>query len=134
MATPTAKRLKPNSLDLIVVHPIDAAAGHISKSFFIANRAYEVVAAQETHTTASSSGTLQLKKCVDSQAPASGVNLTTAPFNTSAGASFVASGTITPTLANRTLAAGDRIALQAGGTATNYAGGCIVVTLRPLEV
>ncbi len=133
MATPTAKRLKPNSLDLIIVHPIDAAAGHISKNVFVANRAYEFVLAREVHAVASTSGTLIVNKCTGTQAPASGSNMGVGLFSTNSTANTPV--TILPSgSATMRLAAGDRVALATGGTVTNYAGGCVVIILRPLEV
>ena len=134
MATPTAKRLKPNSLDLIIVHPIDAAAGHITKNVFVADRAYQLVSVEEAHITASTSGTLQITKCTGTQAPGSGVNMLTGTISTAGTADTVVAGTLSATAANSLLADGDRIAFVTGGTATNYVGGALTIVLRPTEV
>lgn len=110
----------------------DAAAAHITKNIFVADRAYQLVSVEEAHVTASTSGTLQVAKCTGTQAPGSGVNMLTSTISTAGAANTVASGTLSATAANTVLADGDRIALVTGGTATNYVGGALTIVLRPI--
>lgn len=118
--------------NVIISHVMDAAGNHITKDLFIADRAYQLVSAEEAHITASTSGTLQVTKCTGTQAPGSGVNMLTSTLSTAGTANTVVSGTLSGTAANTVLADGDRIALVTGGTATNYVGGALTIVLRPI--
>ncbi len=112
--------------------PITAAADHISRNVFVADRAYRLVSVEEAHVTASTSGTLQVNKCTGTQAPSAGTNMLTSTISTAGTANTVVSGTLSATDAARLLADGDRIGLVTGGTVTNIAGGVVTLTLRPV--
>lgn len=122
----------PGGGNVVIHHVMDAAGNHITKDLFIADRAYQLVSAEEAHVTASTSGTLQVTKCTGTQAPGSGVNMLTSTLSTAGTANTVVSGTLSGTAANTVLADGDRIALVTGGTATNYVGGALTIVLRPI--
>lgn len=118
--------------NVVLTFALDAAGNHITKNIFVADRAYQLVSAEEAHVTASTSGTLQVTKCTGTQAPGSGVNMLTSTLSTAGAANTVVSGTLSATAANTVLADGDRIALVTGGTATNYVGGALTIVLRPI--
>lgn len=118
-----------------IVHPyevqpvIGLSATSTSQSCFIADAAYQLVSVKESHTVASSSGTLQVQKCTGTQAPGSGTNLLTGTISLAGAANTTLSGTlVTSTAIN--LAAGDRLALVIGGTMTSYANGLVSLVLR----
>lgn len=115
-----------------VTVPLFAVADHADRNVFVADRAYILDAVRETHTTASTSGTLMVKQCSGTTAPASGTDMLASALSTAGAANTVVTGTKHATKANLLLAAGDRVALVTGGTATNYAGGAVTITLRPV--
>lgn len=108
------------------------ATDHATRLVFIADRAYQLVSAQEVHGTASTSGTLQVNKASGTTAIGSGTNMLTSTLSTAGTANTVVSGTISATPANTKLAAGDRLGLVTGGTATNYVTGVVTIVLRPI--
>lgn len=113
------------------------AADCIDRAFFIANRAYEVVAIRQVHATAGSDGgavNIQITKDDSTDAPGAGDNLLTnnsdAGFDAKDTANTVQVGTLTATTANLQLAAGDRLSLDFAGTVTALAGVVVTVTLK----
>jgi hypothetical protein len=111
----------------------------VDQAVFIADGAYVIERIDYIHETAGSDGSavnLQVKKCTGTQAPASGTNLltnnTSAGFNCKATANTVQNGTLTATAATKTLAAGNRIALDFTGTTTALAGVLVTIVLRPV--
>jgi hypothetical protein len=114
-----------------------AAAALVDQSFFIANRAYEVVAVKEVHATAESTAAtlrVQVTKDTSTNAPGAGANLLTnnsnAGFDLKATANTVQSGTLTATGADLILAAGDRLSVDFSAAATEGAGVTITVSLK----
>lgn len=114
-----------------------AAALMVDQSFFIANRAYEVVAAKEIHAVAeSTAGSLkiQVTKDTGTDAPGAGTDLLTNNTNTGfdgkATANTVQSGTLTATGASLQLAAGDRLSVDFSAGATELVGVTITVSLK----
>lgn len=114
-----------------------AAALLVDQSFFIANRAYQVVAVKEVHTTAeTTAATLraQVTKDTGTAAPGAGADLltnnTNAGFDLKATANTVQSGTLTATAADLQLAAGDRLSADFSAAATEGAGVTITVSLK----
>lgn len=102
-----------------------------TRTVFVATRACRLKAVKEVHSTASSSGTLQLEKCTGTTAPGSGTSLLTGTVSLAGTANTVLSGTPSSTVATITLAAGDRISIVIAGTMTNLVGGFVSITLAP---
>lgn len=109
-----------------------AAAAAVDQSFFIASRAYKVIDVRAVFGTASTSGTLQIKKCTGTTAPGSGTDILTGTISLAGTANTALSGTLTATAADLLLAAGDRLALDFGGTVTNLVGLVVQITLVPV--
>jgi hypothetical protein len=117
-----------------------ANASLADQAFFIADRAYNVVAIYEVHSTAGSDGSavnLQVTKDTSTDAPGAGTNLLTnnadAGFNLKGTANTVQTGTLVATAASLKLAAGDRLAVDFAGTLTALAGVVVTVYLEPTE-
>ena len=111
----------------------------VDQFVFIADRAYVVEAVDYIHATAGTDGSavnVQLKKCTGTQAPDAGANLLTnnsnAGFNCKSTINTVQNGTLTGTTATKTLAAGNRLALDFAGTTTALAGVAVTIILRPV--
>ena len=107
------------------------------ESFFIANRAYEVVAIREIHATAGDDAgavSVQVTKDTGTNAPGAGADLltnnTNAGFNLKGTANTVQVGTLIATQASLQLAAGDRLSVDFAGTLTTLAGVVITVSLK----
>jgi hypothetical protein len=100
-----------------------------TRTVFVALRACRLKAVKEVHSTASSSGTLQVEKCTGTQAPGSGTNLLTGTMTLAGTANTVVSGTLIATVASLTLAAGDRLSVVIAGTMTNLAGSRVSLSL-----
>lgn len=123
----------PLAGDVVLNFAIDTADSHISKNLFVADRAYQLISIKSAHVVASTSGTLAPRKCTGTQNPAiAGTQMTTSSISTSGAPNTVVSHALSATAANTVLAAGDRIGLAAGGTATNYVGGALTFVLRPI--
>lgn len=126
---------EPSSFNLIpteyvVTVPLDAAGNMISKSVFIADDFYQLVAVKEAHAVASTSGTITVEKCTGTQAPGAGVALLTGTISNAGAANTVLSGTLITTLASLQMAPGDRLGIVAAGTTTNLVGGIVMVYLK----
>lgn len=106
-------------------------AGGTSLTIFIANRAYRVKSVKAIWSTASSSGTVDVKKDTGTNAPGAGTTVLTGTIGTASTANTTASGTVTGTVATKTLAAGDRLAITFGGTTTLQTGLFVMVGLVP---
>lgn len=94
---------------------------------------YELASISEVHTTASTSGTLQLEKCTSTTAPGSGTDLLASTISLAGAANTVLTGTLGTTRSDRVFVAGDRLALDFGGTVTNYVNGWVTIALRRLQ-
>lgn len=117
--------------------PLNADA--VDQAVFIADRAYVVERIDYIHGTAGSDASavnVQVKKCTGTQAVDAGTNLltnnTSAGFNCKATANTVQNGTLTATLATKTLASGNRLSLDFAGTTTALAGVAVSIVLRPV--
>jgi hypothetical protein len=104
-------------------------AGGTSLTIFIANRACRVQSVKGIWSTASSSGTFDVKKDTGTNAPGAGTSVLTGTVGTASTANTTASGTVTGTVATKTLAAGDRLSIVFGGTMTSQAGLVVMVGL-----
>ena len=81
-----------------------------------------IIAVLVRYTTASTSGTLQVKKCGAGVAVGSGTDVLASTIDLSATAETNYSGTLSTTRANLIMAPGDALYLVAGGTLTSQAG------------
>lgn len=118
-----------------VTYRQNANASLADEAFFIADRAYEVVAVREVHSAAGTDGgavTLQVTKDDGTDAPGAGDDLLSAGINLKGTANTVQAGTLVATQATKRLAIGDRLAVDFAGTLTTLAGVVVTVTLRRL--
>jgi hypothetical protein len=116
---------------LIINVPIAAAS--VDQNIFIADAAYKVSSVEEAHTVAGNDAspvTAVLVKCTGTQAPSGGTACTSDTFNLKGAANTVVTGTLSGTASDYTLADGNRLALDFGGTLTTLAGGIITVMLE----
>lgn len=121
---------------LYVAHTVygaDAATATNYSTFWIAPAACLLTAFQEVHQTAgtdASAVTLDLEKLTGTTAPGSGVSMLSSTLSLKATASTVQKATVTTTNANRTLAAGDRVALKETGTLTAVANVSVIALFQ----
>jgi hypothetical protein len=106
-------------------------------AFFVASRAYEVVAISCVFAIAAGlAAAVQVTKDTATEAPGAGVDLLTNNTNTgfdlNATANTVQAGSLTGTGASLQLAAGDRLSIDVSGTATAVTGVAITVTLKAI--
>lgn len=110
-------------------------------TLFIADTDYELQSVSEVHETLGTDGsavTADIKKCTGTQAASAGTTMLASTFNLKATINTVvtknrSNGGLTTTASNQRVAAGDRIALDFGGTMTAVTGVCINVTLKRLR-
>ena len=117
--------------------PFRAAGDLVDQWAFIADRAYQVTAIKEVHTVASTSGTMLPRKITDTSAPGAGAGATvkdflTAALNTNTAANTIQTGTLSATGSDLQLAAGDKIGIKTGGTATGLAGGLLTIVMKAI--
>lgn len=122
-----------------VIYGDDGNGDLADQVFFIANRAYEVVAIQQIHATKGSDGSavnLQVTKDTGTNAPGAGTNLLTnnsnAGFNLKATNNTVQEGDLATTVGLMKMSKGDRLAVDFAGTLTSVAGLQITVSLKAL--
>lgn len=115
------------------------AALQVDQSFFIADRAYQVVRIDEVHAVAEATAAtlnIQVTKDVSTDAPGAGTDLLTnngnAGFNGKATANTVQNGTLTATVASLQLAAGNRLSVDFSAAATELVGTTITVILKAI--
>lgn len=104
--------------------------------FFVATRAYVVVSVSEVHSVAAGgASSLQVVKDTDTNAPGAGTDLltnnTNAGFDLNGTANTVQTGTLTATLATKTLAAGDRLSVDYANAIQSSAGVTVTACLAP---
>lgn len=112
-----------------------AAAADYDGRFFIADRAYQVVAVREQHQTAGSDAgavTLMVAKVPSGTAKASGTDVLSAGLSLKAAADTVQSGALHATTANLQLAAGDSLALVTTGVLTAVDGVTVTAYLTAI--
>lgn len=105
--------------------------------FYIAPYAVEVVSVKERHETAGSDGsavTLNVQKVPSGTAKGSGTNLLSAGISLKGTADTNATGTLSTTVADLRLAAGDSLALVPTGTLTAVDGVTVTVELKQRTV
>ena len=137
-STLLSNNFKPMSREFLT-SIMPTAASHATGWLFIAPWKCQVIAVKENHTTASTSGTLDVVKIqADAVAPATAnggtiISMLTAPLSTAGAANTRNNGTISVAAGNPTvLNAGDQLAIVSGGTATNYVGGVLQVEVVQL--
>lgn len=102
--------------------------------FFIATKKCVVKAASEVHVVkASDSGTVMLERLQGTETSGNGDDLLTTAFNILGNAETVQAGTLTTTVANLVLNAGDRLNLVDAGTFTAAVGICVSVELELVD-
>lgn len=105
--------------------------------FFVATRSYFVVSASEVHSAAAGGASaLQVVKDTGTDAPGAGTDLLTNNTNTgfdlAATANTVQVGTLTATVATKTLAAGNRLSVDFANAIQSSAGVVVTVCLAPI--
>ena len=125
------KRLEVNGNEGLIHVPVALSATDATRNVYIATRPVILKAVSRTHTTASTSGTLQLEKCTGTTAPGSGTVLLTATVSLAGAANTVVSGTVLATPDTIKLATGDRLGIVIAGTMTSLVGGIATITLAP---
>jgi len=88
-------------------------------SFWVAPAKCVVDSITYSWSTNSSSGTVEVEKVPSATAQGSGTNLQSATVSTASGANTNSAATLSTTAATLELAAGDRLALEDGGTLTS---------------
>lgn len=123
--------------DLVFSVPIPTATDAVDQNCWICagptGTVYELVAVSEVHTTASTSGTLQLEKCTGTTAPGSGTDLLASTISLSGAANTVLNGTLGTTRSDRVFVVGDRLALDFGGIVTSLVNAWITIYLKRLQ-
>lgn len=98
--------------------------------FYRAPYGVEVVAVTARFSTASSSGTVDVKKAPSATAIGSGTTVLASVLSTAGAADTDVVGTLSATAANRKLAKGDVLGLVNGGTLTSLANLVISIELK----
>jgi hypothetical protein len=117
----------------VVVPGTSAATSANYGPFFIAHRKLVVTGIKEVHDTAGSDGsavTLMVERLQSTETKGNGDDLLSSSFNLKGTAETVQSGTLTTTIANLILEAGDRLGLDEDGTLTDVAHVCVTVEYR----
>ena len=114
----------------IVSVPFMAAT--VDSNVYIAVRPVRVTAVRGVNTVVGGSGaTATIKKCTGTTAPASGTAVHSTPIDGTATVNTVQSATLATSVATLTLAAGDRLSIDVGGTLTSLVA-LIQIELQPL--
>ncbi len=107
-------------------------AASVDSNVYIATRPCRVTAVSGVNRVVGGSGaTATIKKCTGTTAPASGTAVHSTAIDGTVTADTVQTATLATDLATLTLAAGDRLAMDVGGTLTSLVG-LIVIELQPL--
>lgn len=110
-------------------------AASVDKHVFIAPRAIKITAIKEIHSVVgSTSAVVDVRKITDTSAPGAAASSTVkeflqTAFDLTATANTTQTGTLSATAADITLAAGDKIAFNFGGTITGLVG-VVTVTYK----
>lgn len=124
--------LTPNGLwkPITLILPTATIPG-VSGDMFISDSYYIIKEVRESHTVASSSGTLQIEVLTSGQNADAGVDQLTATMDLASTADTPVKATVIaePTVINP----GDRVGYVLGGTLTNLINGCVTVFLERLR-
>lgn len=107
-----------------------AIADCVDSHLIIANYSYVVDSITAKFTTASSSGTVDIKVCDNGEAISAGTSVLASAISIAGSADTNASGTLSTTQANRKIAKGQSLAIDFGGTLTSIAGLVVTVVLH----
>lgn len=117
-----------------IVYPFETftiplSASSTSQTVFTCDAAYQLVSVKESHTVASTSGTLMVEKCTGTTAPGSGTAQLSGTISLSGTANTTVAGTLltAPTI---NYALGDRVSFKLAGTMTNLANSCVTLVLK----
>ncbi len=105
--------------------PVDLTASLVDRTVFIADASYQVTSTRCVYSVAAlASGTLQVSVETGTGAPGTGADQLTGTIDLSGTVNTVQTGTVSgsPT----TIAAGDRVSVDVGGTLTNLLGACTI--------
>ena len=117
---------------VVLTFTAPTATEAVDQNVFVADQAYQLVSAEEAHAGKGGSGaTVYPGKCTNVQTPGGSANMLAATFDLTGANNTVVAGTLSATLANTRLAAGDRIALNFGGTVAGLDGMCVTLVLIP---
>jgi hypothetical protein len=107
------------------------AAADVAKAFFVAPAACKVVSAYEIHgTVCDAADTVTIEKCTAGEDAGAGDVVLTAPWTMNSVADTAVSKTAVAD-GKEVLAAGDALLLKfVAGDGTNYAEGCVTVTME----
>ncbi|CAK0773753.1 hypothetical protein CCP3SC5AM1_880009 [Gammaproteobacteria bacterium] len=105
----------------------------VNQGFFVADRAYKVLATSIKYGTAGTTLNATFEKCSGTTAAGSGTALNSAAIDCSATAGVAYYGTLSTTASELLIAAGDRIGIKmAGATPGSYATPVATVLLQPV--
>lgn len=126
----------PQHLEIIAPY-VPAANSQITRNWFLANRAYQVVAITEIHDVAEATAgslNIQVTKDTGTTAPGGGTALLTnnsnAGFDGKATARTVQVGTLSVTTADLQLAVGDRLSVKFSASATELSETVVAISLK----
>lgn len=113
--------------------PMGAPAAADDTVFYIATRPLYVVSASQVHAVAAGgTSTLQVTKDTSTDAPGAGTDLLSSAFDLNATANTVQTGSLIATVASKTLAAGDRLAVDFADAIQSSSGIAVTVCMAPL--
>ena len=117
------------------IGPLDATSSAVDATVFVVpdtGTGYIVADVDSLQSTASSSGTITLRKITDTSAPGASAGTTVVELTSAISTSSTANTRTSPTIvSNVVLKPGDHIARKSGGTQTNLVGFVANVTLEP---
>jgi hypothetical protein len=128
--------VRPGLKGTAAVYQVNANSAIATQSFFLANRDCQVLGVQMFWGTAGVAGgtvTLDVTHDTSTNAPGAGTSILSAAQNAKLAANTVYTQTLTATVAQLKLLAGDRLSLKTTGTLTSLANVCIVVWLTSIS-
>ena len=139
MGTVLIREKKPGPIEegmLVISRVLPNIGDVVDQHFIIADGRFRLVSFNIVWTVASTSGTVTVRKCTGTQAPASGVAMLVSPLAFSGAANNNSAGTLATTrtggVENIVLENGDRLSLDFGGTLTGIVGLCVTAVLMPI--
>lgn len=112
------------------IYGTDAATAGNYKTIMIVPTPMTLTGFKEVHTVLGTDGsavTLDLEKLTGTTAPGSGSSMLLSTVSLKSTINTVVTGSLTATLANRSVVAGDRIALKLAGTPTSVANVTVLI-------
>ena len=110
---------------------VDYVAATADHAFFIADQAYKVTAIREVHSTVGGSGAvMNIEKLTSTTAPGSGTNCQSTTTDLTTTINAVQTISLSALASDYTLAAGDRLGINVGGTPGSQAGTVTVYIQR----